>query len=194
MKNILKKIGIVTLISLPIIVIVAFLASPFKTHKGFDYPLIKQTIIIDASVEEVFSYLGNSDNARDWSVFVDHIRAINGDEVLDGEVGSIRRCFVRANEKGILWDERITEVVLGKKRQLTVDNLENFPITAQNLATEQLYKRVNENQCELSFTLFYKNAEPTWGEYFKTTFAAYLIKSIFKKNMKNIKKIVESTK
>mgnify|MGYP000144421480 CR=1 FL=1 len=191
MKNILKYIGITLFVILPILLAWAVLASPFKSHEGFDYLLIKQTIVIDAPVEKVFNYLGNSDNAQDWSVFVDHITCLNGDEVSDGKVGSERRCFVSEDEKGTQWDERITEVVPSKKRQLTIYNLEGFPITAQNLATEQIYEPF-ENKCKLSFTVFYKGAEPTWGEYFKTTLAAYRIKSIFKKNMYNIKKIVES--
>ena len=194
MKSILKKIGITLSILIPIILAIAFLASPFKTHEGFDYPLIKQTIIIDAPIEKVFGYLGNSDNASNWSVFVDHISTINGREVLDGKVGSERRCFVRKNKQGMQWDELTTEVIQNKKRQLTIYNLENFPITAQNLATEQIYQLTNDNKCALSFTLFYKDVEPTWGEYFKTTFAAYLIKSIFRKNMENIKEIIETSK
>jgi uncharacterized protein YndB with AHSA1/START domain len=191
MKNILKNIGIILLVVLPILLAWAVLASPFKSHEGFDYLLIKQTIVIDAPVEKVFNYLGNSDNAQDWSVFVDHISCLNGDNVPDGKVGSERRCFVSEDEKGTQWDEQITEVIPNKKRQLTIYNLEGFPIMAQNLATEQIYKPLGK-KCKLSFTVFYKGAEPTWGEYIKTTLAAYRIKSIFKKNMKNIKEIIEN--
>lgn len=191
MKNIFKKTGIIILIVLPILLILAILASPFKSHEGFDYLLIKHTTIINAPVEKVFSYLGNSDNAQNWSVFVDHITALNANEIPDGKIGSERRCFVSADEKGTQWDERITEVVPNQKRQLTIYNLEGFPITAQNLATEQLYEEF-EGKCRLSFTVFYKDTEPTWAEYFKTLLAAYRIKSLFKKNMANIKEIIEN--
>lgn len=166
--------------------------SPFKRHKGFDYPLILHQIEINAPVQKVFTYLGNSDHARDWSVFVDHINTLNAEKVPDGQVGSERRCFVHANEKGTQWDEMTTEVIPFRKRQLTIYNLQGFPLTANHLATEQLYQTLPNGNCLLSFTVFYKDAPPTFFEKIKTHIASYRIKAIFKGNMENIKRIVES--
>jgi hypothetical protein len=114
--------------------------------------------------------------------------------VPDGIPGSRRRCFCRADEKGKQWDELITEVIPDQKRQLTIYNLKYFPVTAKNLATEQLYETFSENKCRLTFTIFFKDEKPTLIEKIKMYMAAYKIKSIFKKNMANIKRIVEEEK
>jgi uncharacterized protein YndB with AHSA1/START domain len=166
-----------------------FIFSPYGTHFRFSYPVIVSTVRIEAPAESVFAYLGNSDNAAEWSVFVDHISPINA--VKDGQVGSVRRCFTQADEKGATWDELITEVVLNKKRQLTIFNLVNFPMTGNNLATEQIYQTTGAKSCTLTFTVFFKDAKPTVFEYFKIKIAAYKIASIFEKNLNNIKQIVE---
>lgn len=165
--------------------------SPYGKYEGFAYKLVKHTVTINAPVKDVYSFLGNSINASRWSVFVHHIIPLNADSVPDGMPGSKRRCFCRADETGMQWDELITEVIPYQKRQLTLYNLKNFPVTANNLATEQLYESINESQCRLTFTTFFKDAEPTLREKIKMSLAAYKIKSIFKKNMANIKKIVE---
>lgn len=173
------------------LVTVIILLSPYGQYKGFSYSLVKHTVEINAPVKDVFNFLGNSKNASRWSVFVHHINTLNADVVPDGIPGSRRRCFCRADEKGMQWDELITEVVPNRKRQLTIYNLKDFPVTAKNLATEQLYETVNESKCRLTFTVFFKDAEPSLMEKLKMYMAAYKIKSILKQNMANIKMIVE---
>ena len=187
----MKKIATGIALLLPLSLAFLFIFSPFQHHDDFDYPLIKSTVIIDAPVNEVFDYLGNSDNARDWSVFVDHITTTNAIEVPDGSIGSERRCFVNADESGTQWDERTTLVIPNRKRQLVIYNLVDFSMTADNLATEQIYTPLENNKCELTFTVFYKDTKPTVGEYLKTKLGAFHIKSIFEDNMNNIKTIIE---
>jgi len=165
--------------------------SPYGKYEGFEYKLVKYTVTINAPVKDVYSFLGNSKNASRWSVFVHHIIPLNADSVPDGMPGSKRRCFCRADETGMQWDELITEVIPYQKRQLTIYNLKNFPVTANNLATEQLYEALSESQCRLTFSIFFKDAKPTLMEKIKMYMAAYKIKNIFKKNMANIKRIVE---
>jgi len=167
--------------------------SPYRKHDGFNYKLIKHSVVINASADSVFHFLGNSANATRWSVFVNHISPLNAQEVSDGKIGSKRRCFCNADEKGQQWDEIITEVIPSKKRQLRTYNYVDFPIYADGLGTEQLYKPLGENKCELSFTVFYLD-EPSWTDELKTYFAAYRIKSIFAQNLNNIKRIVETGK
>jgi uncharacterized protein YndB with AHSA1/START domain len=142
--------------------------------------------------DSVFRFLGVSDNARKWSVFVDHITPLNADSVPDGTPGSRRRCFCKPDETGRRWDETITEVVPGKKRQLTIYNLVNFTAASQSLATEQLYRPLEGGGCRLTFTVFFKDAEPSWKETLEMYLAAYTIKSIFARNMDNIKRITET--
>lgn len=75
-----------------------------------------------------------------------------------------------------------------------MSSMKGFFVTAEHLATEQRYEKIGDNKCSLTFTLFFKDTQPTWWESFKTYFAAYEISSIFNRNMANIKRIVETGK
>ncbi len=188
-----KKMGklflyVFLFLSLLIAGVIAF--SPYGSQKGFSYKLIKHSIDINAPAEKVFDFLGNSGNASRWSSFVSHITVLNLDSFTDGTTGSRRRCFRNKNEKGMQWDELITEAVPNQKRQLTIYNLKGFSMT-QNLATEQLYEPIRQKKCRLTFTVFFKDAKPTMWETIKMYLAAYIIKPIFKKNLSNIKRITE---
>ncbi len=162
--------------------------SPYGKKEGFAYKLVKSSMEIDAPADSVFKYLGNSANASKWSVFVRLIKPLNSDSFPDGTVGGRRRCY---NPDGMEWDELITEVVSGKKRQLVIYNLKNFPLKANNLATEQIYKPLGKDKCRVDFTVFYKDGNPTFAETIKTYFAAYKIKDILDRNLSNIKRITE---
>jgi hypothetical protein len=165
--------------------------SPYGFKKGFSYKLIKYPIDINAPAEKVFQFLGNSNNAALWSSFVNHITVLNRDSFADGTPGSRRRCYRDKSEKGFQWDELITEEVRNQKRQLTIYNLRNISITVQHLATEQLYEPINDKKCRLTFTVFFKDATPTIWETIKVYMAAYKIQPIFKRNLSNIKRILE---
>ena len=168
--------------------------SPYGSHEGFSYKLIKESVIVDVPVDSAFRFLGNSDNAKRWSVYVDHITTLNGIRTPDGTPGSIRRCFCYKNEQGQRWDELITLVEPNKRRQLTTFNLIDFPIKANGLASEQRYRKISENRCEITFTLFFANHDPGFYDEFKTYFGAYKARSIFEQNLKNIKRILETGK
>lgn len=165
--------------------------SPFKKHKHRNE--IRNEVIINAPTCEVFEYLGNSDNATKWSVYVDHITTLNGDKVEDGKVGSIRRCYTNEKENmGETWDELITEVIPCKKRQLSIYNLQNFSLAAEGLLTEQQYFELDNNKTKLVFTVFYKDNYPNLMDEIKTHFASYNIEDVFIRNMNNIKYEVEN--
>lgn len=168
--------------------------SPYGSQEGFPYKLVKHTVEIDAPADSVFNFLGNSANASQWSVYVDHITPLNADSFPDGSIGSRRRCFCNKDETGAKWDELTTERIPGKKRQLLIYNMQEFSLTAEHLATEQLYEKIADNKCSLTFTVFYKDVEPGVIEKLKIYFAGYTIKSIFEQNMSNIKRIVETGK
>jgi uncharacterized protein YndB with AHSA1/START domain len=167
--------------------------SPYGRHAGFTFPLMKATVEINADPDSVFRYLGNSGNARRWSVFVDHINTLNPDSVPDGQVGSWRRAFCNADETGRRWDELISEVVPGKKRQLELSNYHDFPVTAEHMATDQIYEPLDGGRCRLTFTVFFKG-DPSFRDTFLMYLASYRIKAIFDANMNNIKRIVETGK
>jgi len=190
-----KREGVRIATGIFLLLLALFLAmiifSPYHEYDGFSYKLVKNSIEINAPVSIVFAYLGNSKNASEWSSYVNHIHTLNADSVADGMPGSRRRCFVDAAEKGAQWDETITEVIPEKKRQLIIYNLTGFPIEANNLATEQIYEPIENNKCRLTFSVFFKDAEPGFAEYVKMKFAAFTIKSVFRKNLQNIKHFTE---
>jgi len=167
------------------------LFSPYGNHKGRNEKLVKSTIQINAPVEQVFKYLGNSDNARDWSVFVDHISPINSNEVSDGNPGSIRRCFVNKDEKGKIWDEEVLVVDNNKRRLLSCYDFKEFILAAGVLNTEQLYVETKDGHCLLSLTLFFPQEKTTLFNHLKMYYAAYEVAYLFEENLKNIKKFNE---
>lgn len=193
-SNRVKKWSIRIGLALVLLIIGMVVFSPYGAQKDFPYKLVKCTVEINAPADSVFRFLGNSANATKWSVYVDHIIPLNRDSFPDGTIGSRRRCFCKKDESGIKWDELITEKIADKKRQLLLYNLEGFPITAEHLATEQLYENLGDNKCSLTFTLFFKDAKPGLWESLKTYFAGYKIKDIYSANMDNIKRIVETGK
>ncbi|MFM9986501.1 MAG: SRPBCC family protein [Flavobacteriales bacterium] len=195
MKRSIKRkliVAIVLLVFGGLVGMISF--SPYKSYDGFPYKLIKTTVVINAPADSVFRYLGNSENARNWSVFVHHIEPLNSDSVPDGQPGSKRRAYCNENEEGRRWDEITTLVEPNKRRQLTTFNYVDFWMTAEGLATEQLYVPLNDSTTQLSFTLFYLNVDPSWWEILKTHFASYTVDDIFERNMANIKRLVETGK
>lgn len=169
-----------------------YIFSPYRHEKGFRYKLIKHSVVINAPRDSVFRFLGNSANARHWSVFVHHISPLNGNEVPDGQVGSKRRCYCNADETSTQWDEVLTQVEPNVRRQISCYNLVDFAVSTQGLGTEQLYRSLGARQCELSFTLFYLTQEASVLDQLKTAYAAYYVKYIFQQNMDNIKRILEN--
>jgi hypothetical protein len=191
----LKPIGrILTLFFLGMLVAVALgvALSPYGKHEGFGYPLLEHTVEIEAAPDSVFRYLGNSGNARKWSVFVHHIAPLNADSVPDGAVGARRRCFCKADGNGPRWDETILETVPGRKRRLSCYAFVNFPVSADGIATEQIYAPAGEGRTRLTFTVFFLGARPSLRDRFLMYLAAYRIKKIFAGNMANIKRLVET--
>ena len=186
----LRKISMVILAVLAILFAALIYFSPYGKSDEYPYKLIAVSEEINVSADSVYSYLGKSSNASKWSIFVADIKPLNTDSFPDGAIGSRRKCF-GSEDPDTQWDELISEIEVNKKRQLLIYNMQNFGLSASHLATEQRYQKIDENKCILTFTLFYKDYEPTLGEKIKTYFAAYKIKSVFEKNLQNIKAINE---
>jgi hypothetical protein len=192
--KILKKIIqnlIGFLFILGLILGIAIYFSPYKKQKSEAKNTVAIVTQIKAPIDSVFAYLGNSSNADDWSSFVDHISVLNPAEVPDGSVGSFRRCFEKADESGMTWDEEIVSVVPSKNRKLTIFNMQHFSIQAEGLATEQRYKKLSNNKTELTFVLYFDQNPVDFLDQIKMHLASYKIASIFEQNLANIKKICE---
>ena len=164
--------------------------SPYQNVSDFQKRILIETVIINAPTKQIYQYLGNSENASEWSSFVSHIVPLNPKITKDGTIGSIRRCFKNTDEKGETWDEEIVINELNQRRRLTIFNLKNFPLNSNGLLTEQLYKTISKNQCQLSFSLFL-NEKAGIVDHLKMYYASYQISRIFKKNIQNIKAINE---
>jgi len=186
----MKKVFKVILVFVIIDILFLFFA-PFKYHEDLAVRAIRYDIEIDASKEFVFDYLGNSNNAKEWSVFVDHIVTLNGSMVPDGEINSLRRCFKNPDKKGIKWDEEILEVINNRKRKLSCFNLEGFFMETDNIRTEQLYHELEKDKTHLTFSVYFEG-EKSILDIIKIRSGSWYIKYIFKKNMENIKRICES--
>lgn len=164
--------------------------SPYKREKSFSYKLIKESILINNSSKAVYNYLGNSNNAKIWSVYVDHISPINKDIVADGHLGSIRRCFINRDEKDGSWDEEILLIDKNKVRRLSCFNFQDLIFNPGLLNTEQIYEDKNGN-CLLTFTLFSPKKKLSLWEELKIHMGSYRTAYIFRKNLNNIKKDLE---
>ncbi|MGV3632141.1 MAG: SRPBCC family protein [Bacteroidota bacterium] len=171
----------------------ALLFSPYQKHDGMEYSAIQEEIVINAPVDTVFSYIGNSDNAATWSVYVDHITPVNPDKFPDGKAGCVRRCFTRADEKGTTWDEKIQLVEKNKRRRLSIFNMQDFTVAADHLLTEQHYAVLGEKQTKLTFTLFFEQGKGSFWDELKLKLAAWKAADIFRQNLANIKKDIEKS-
>lgn len=191
MKRVVKWLSGISIFLLIIILLVIWF-SPYGKHDGFSYKLVKSSVHVSVSVDSVFRYLGNSENAKRWSVFVDHITPFDTSLIPDGFIGSKRRCFCQPDEKGIYWDETVEEVIPNVKRKLSCYNLHGFSMSTTDIATEQLYVANPDGSCDLTFTFFIDVREPGFIESLKLYFGAYRISSIFKRNLENMKSDCEN--
>ena len=182
-------LGVLILCTLAIILMISF--SPYGPKENLAYKAVRQTVDINAPVEQVFAYMGNSANATKWSVYVNHISPLNPNEVPDGTVGSKRRCFTLKDETGRRWDETILIVEKNKRRRLNIFNMVDFPMTSDNVLTEQLYEKTSDTTCRLSLTLFLNEENAGWFDQLKMYYAAYESNDIFARNLANIKKLNE---
>ena len=152
---------------------------------------VSYSVIIDAPVEKVWGYVSDSSNAKDWSVYFDHISALPG--VKDGRPGSLRRCFRNADEEGAFWDEEVVKVKLNEYREIRTFNLNGFGGPELNKAqfkVQQIYEEVDKGKTKLSFTSEYS------GPLELSTLRALVpaaaeAERIFRLNLENIKAVVE---
>lgn len=151
---------------------------------------ISESVTIDAPVEEVWSYLGDSGNARQWSVFFHHIAPLDS---LDGRLGAKRRCFRNPDGSGIRWDETVIALVPHRERRIHVYALAGFALPRADRSefeTSQLYERVSPGITRLTFTAELREPrDPITRLLFRLTRGE--TERIFRLNLANIKAAVE---
>ena len=153
---------------------------------------VSESVVIEAPLEIVWDYISDSTSAKDWSVFFDHISPLPG--IQDGEVGSLRRCYRNADEKGFTWDEVTTTIEFQKMRQITTFKVRSRPwsFTTKNgyVFVRQLYKKIDENRTELTF----QTASPAKAQWLHRqifNLSRKATRRIFHKNLINIRAVLE---
>lgn len=150
------------------------------------------SVVINASLNEVWSYASNSDNAKHWSVFFDHISVIPTSGQ-DGGVGSIRRCYRYASEQDVSWDEITFDVKPLESRQIYVYNLigfrPHFFSKHSHYFVLQKYEKIDDTHTRLTFST---QPEP---QSMISKISAWIGKSLtlqlFQANLENIKAAIE---
>ncbi len=188
-KNKIIKWSSLTLALSVFVLTAVILFSPYGSKNDYTQKAIVVETEINAPTEKVYGYLGESSEAARWSTFVRSIKTLN--QVPDGNVGSKRRCF--GLEEGIVWDEEILVNQENERRMLSVYNAQGFPMMADHLLTEQVYKKISENKTKLKLSLFFKKGKRNLVDDLKMYVAAYFVEDIFEGNLANIKEYVEQS-
>jgi hypothetical protein len=159
--------------------------------------MYRASVTIEAPVEAVWAYVGDSGRAGEWSVYFHHIAPLAASPAPDGAVGALRRCFRRADETGARWDEEVVALDPLRFRAIRTFALRGFRRRVQWLApgaafrVEQHYEPLGPEQTRLTFaTVLRRPAVPplTW------VFARFApeVLSVFRVNLANIKAAVEA--
>ena len=149
------------------------------------HPTIEYSVVITRPAADVFAYLSDNRNAPNWSVYFDHfVTTTNGSE---GGLGATRRCFRRADEQGVFWDEEITSIRAPYYRQLRTYNTHGYGtvdalVSAAEYKVEQVYEEL-AGGTRLTF-----RAQPNniVGRLV-LNLTAYQTRSVFQRNMENIR-------
>jgi hypothetical protein len=152
----------------------------------------KESVVINAPLEAVWAYVGNSDNAKEWSVYFSHIKPIAGP---DGQVGGIRRCFRRSDETKNRWDEKTLELKPMTYRKIHTYGLQGFPDESFNSAEFHVHQRFDESADKKTVTLSFgsellKPSDPL--SLVKFLWHSGEVSRVISLNLKNIKEAIES--
>ena len=153
----------------------------------------RASVIINAPIEVVWKYTGDSSKAQDWSIFFSHITPQPG--IADGQVGALRTCYRWENETGLKWDERIDEVIPMKFRRLRTFNIQNSPIPYMNEFEFDVYHylyKIDDNTTELIFASRLVNHRITAKTLWMNLVAGQKAADIVQKNVENIKHLIEN--
>jgi len=69
--------------------------------------------------------------------------------------------------------------------------MKGFPLSAEDIQTDQLYESLGPDSTSLALTLFFESDEMDFLDELKMYVAAYQVRNIFHANLQNIKNYVE---
>ncbi len=170
--------------------IIAIAAAPFAWNA---FLTDSHSIVIDAPVQSVWEYIGDSGNAAEWSVFFERIKPLPG--VKDGKTGALRRCFRASDDPGAIWWDEITlETRTMEYRRILAFNAHNFADPKMNHGEYYVFQHFEElHPGRTKLTFGHKQLKPT-GIRDRLGFlgAAREGSRIIRENLENIKEAIES--
>jgi len=177
---------------------------------------VESEVIISESLDKVWSYNSNDENAKDWSIFFAKIEPCSFDdcpenkEFSSGSIGSIRRCFRNEDERGLFWDEKTLDSWISDSeayRQIMTYNINGYGSkTIQEkfrLNVEQFYNEIEKDKTSLKFRVTYSQDQDSFSSdlnlsFFEKIYLKFIFqitksrtKEIFEKNLSNIKYAIE---
>ena len=143
----------------------------------------------------MWNYLSENHHAKAWSVFFDHITTLpsNNPSITEGGVGSVRRCYRRADETGITWDEVTVKTEPFQYRQIHTYNIKNWPYSDFNnleFNVYQTYESTGSNKTKLTFAADLKTPQTAYSNWMFYV-SKWETERIFKLNLNNIKAHIE---
>ncbi len=152
---------------------------------------ITEHVDIRAPVEDVWKYVNDSRTAGEWSVYFHHISPLPG--IQDGKAGSLRRCFRRADESEIWWDEQTVAIELYKYRKIRAFNTHGFTEPHHNEAefeVLQSYQEVKPGIIRLTFSSRLLKTDD-WFPWQRFWIMGQEGRRVFTLNLENIKTALE---
>jgi hypothetical protein len=152
---------------------------------------------IEAPLDAVWTYAGDSGRATEWSVYFDHIAPLPESPVPDGAVGALRRCYRRADQRGVTWDEEVTAVELHRFRAIRTYALRGFHPLVQPAAgrTEyrvaQHYEALRPERTRLTFSTALAQPDVAPARWLFARTASDVVR-IFRLNLENLQAAVET--
>lgn len=152
---------------------------------------------IDAPLGAVWAYAGDSRRATEWSVYFDHIRPLPESPVPDGHVGALRRCFRRADETGVTWDEEVVARLPERYREIRTYALRGFrPLVQAVVAGTQYrvaqhYEALGPERTRLTFSTALRRPDVAPARWAFGAVAGEVVR-VFRINLENIGAAVEA--
>jgi len=152
---------------------------------------------IDAPLEAVWAYAGDSGNATEWSVYFDHISPLPESPVPDGQIGALRRCYRRADETGVTWDEEVVALAPMSYREIRTYALHGFRPLMQDVVgwtqyrVAQHYEALDAEWSRLTFSTDVLRPGLPPARWLFGAFADEVIR-IFRLNLENIAAAIEA--
>ena len=169
-------------------------AASRTTPRPFQYA---HAVEIAAPLDDVWAYVGDSGRAGEWSVYFDHIAPLPESPVPDGRVGALRRCYRRADETGVTWDEEVVALDPMRYREIRTYDLRGFRPVLQAGATfteycvGQHYEALGPERTRLTFSTDLRRPDLGLARWAFGRTAPEVVR-IFRLNLENIQAAVEA--